>query len=95
MDMDNAATWFAGMILITLGIIVIVAGATFINNILHKYWKPVTIFSQDSWTLFGSAATDRYIENHPEVIAARKQEQEKIPPTLDDVVEGTQNGKSK
>lgn len=82
MDMDNAATWFAGMILITLGIVVIVAGATLINNILHKYWKPVRVFTTDSWTLFGGHSTDHYINNHPEVIAARKAE-ERIAPHLE------------
>jgi hypothetical protein len=81
MDMDNAATWLAGMILITIGIVVIVAGATLINNIIHRYWKPVRVFTPDSWTLFGSQGADHYINNHPEVIAARKAE-ERIAPVL-------------
>ena len=82
MDMDNAATWFAGMILITLGVVVIVAGATLINNIIHKYWKPVRVFTTDSWTLFGSQGAEHYVNNHPEVIAARKAE-ERIAPHLE------------
>ena len=40
--MDQAAVFFAGSILIMLGFIIIVAGVVAINNILHKYWKPVT-----------------------------------------------------
>lgn len=36
-----------------LGFIIITVGAVVINNILHRYWKPVTIFSKDSFTLFG------------------------------------------
>ena len=39
MDMDQAAVFLAGSILIMLGIIVIVSGIVVINNIIHKYWK--------------------------------------------------------
>jgi len=49
MDMDQAAVWLAGSILTMLGMIVVVAGIIAINNLLHKYWKPVRIFSEDSW----------------------------------------------
>lgn len=49
MDMDQAAVWLAGSILTMLGFIVIIIGLVIINNILHKYWKPVRIFSYDSW----------------------------------------------
>jgi hypothetical protein len=49
MNMDQAAVWLAGSILITLGLIIVVAGITAINNLLHKYWKPVKIFTADSW----------------------------------------------
>jgi hypothetical protein len=44
MDMDQAAVWLAGSILTVLGFLVIIAGIVVINNILHKYWKPVQIF---------------------------------------------------
>ena len=49
MDMDQAAVWLAGSILTTLGFIVLIAGAVVVNNILHKYWKPVRVFTADSW----------------------------------------------
>jgi hypothetical protein len=49
MDMDQAAVWLAGSILTMLGLVVIIAGIIVINNLLHKYWKPVRIFSSDSW----------------------------------------------
>jgi hypothetical protein len=51
MDMDQAAVFLAGSILTMLGFVVVVAAIVAINNILHKYWKPVTIFSKDSWHL--------------------------------------------
>ena len=49
MDMDQSAVFLASSILIMLGFIVVVAGVVAINNIIHKYWKPVKIFSADSW----------------------------------------------
>ena len=50
--MDQAAIWLAGSILVMLGLIIITAGIVAINNILHKYWKPVKIFTPDSWKGF-------------------------------------------
>ena len=49
MDMDQAAVFLAGSILTMLGFVVVVVGIVIINNIIHKYWKPVKIFSADSW----------------------------------------------
>jgi hypothetical protein len=51
MNMDQAAVWLAGSILTMLGIIVIVSSAVVINNIIHKFWKPIRIFTADSWNL--------------------------------------------
>ena len=42
MDMDQAAVFFAGSILVMLGFIVIAAGIVVINNIVSKYWKQIT-----------------------------------------------------
>ena len=41
MDMDQSAVFLAGSILTALGFVVVVVAAVIINNILHKYWKPV------------------------------------------------------
>lgn len=49
MSMDQAAVWLAGSILTVLGFVVIIIGIVIVNNILHKYWKPVSIFTSDSW----------------------------------------------
>ena len=51
MDMDQAAVWLAGSILIMLGFVVVTIGVVVINNIIAKYWKPVRIFTMDSWNL--------------------------------------------
>ena len=52
MDMDQAAVFLAGSILTALGFLVIIGAVVIVNNILHKYWKPVKIFSPDSWKGF-------------------------------------------
>ena len=44
MDMDKLAVFFAGSILVTLGIIVLAIGAIVINNLIHRYWKPMVWF---------------------------------------------------
>jgi hypothetical protein len=51
MDMDQAAVWLGGSILTALGFVVLVIAIVVVNNILHKYWKPVRIFTSDSWNL--------------------------------------------
>lgn len=81
MNIDNASTFLIGSILFSVSCLILAAAATAINNLLHKYWKPVTIFSEDSWTLFGQSAADRYVENHPEIVA-RRTKLEKIAPIL-------------
>ena len=50
--MDQAAVWLAGSILTMMGFVVIVMGVVAINNILHRYWKPVRMFTPDSWKAF-------------------------------------------
>ena len=72
MDMDQAAVWLAGSILTTLGFLVVVIGAVVVNNILNKYWKPVRIFTADSFNI-----------NPPQRFAT-PDEMEKIAPHLDD-----------
>lgn len=84
MNIDSASTFLISSILFSVSCLILAAAATAINNLLHKYWKPVTMFSVDSWTLFGSSAADRYVENHPEVMS-KKAELEKIAPTFVDL----------
>jgi hypothetical protein len=52
MDIDQSATFLAGSILTALGFVVIIIAVIFVNNILHKYWKPVRMFTPDSWKGF-------------------------------------------
>ena len=69
--MDQAAVFLAGSILTALGFIVVVAAIVAINNIISKYWKPVRIFSADSWNL------------NPPVRYATEDELAKIAPKLE------------
>ena len=41
--------FLASSVLIMLGLIVIVAGSVVINNILARFWKPVSLFTTDSF----------------------------------------------
>jgi hypothetical protein len=50
MDMDQAAVFLAGSILTALGFVVVIVAAVVVNNILHKYWKPIRVFTSDSWS---------------------------------------------
>jgi hypothetical protein len=73
--MDQAAVFLAGSILTALGFVVVIIAIVIVNNILHKYWKPVKIFSADSWHI---NPPQRFAESH-------EIEPEKIPPQLDKV----------
>jgi hypothetical protein len=66
MDMDQAAVFLAGSILTMLGFIVVIAAIVVINNIIHKYWKPIRIFTADSWYINTPPA--RFIEPEEVVI---------------------------
>jgi hypothetical protein len=61
-DVENAASFLAGSILISLGIIIFIICCVIINNIIHKYWKPVHLFTPDSWKGFFPPPEIRYIE---------------------------------
>jgi len=56
MDMDQAAVFLAGSVLTALGFIVIIIGLVVVNNIISRYWKPIRIFTEDSWVGFTSSA---------------------------------------
>jgi hypothetical protein len=44
MDTDTAANFLVGSILFGLGFAVLTIAIVFINNVFHKYWRPVTLF---------------------------------------------------
>jgi len=44
MEIESAAEFLVSSVLIGLGVTVFSVAIVFINNILHKYWKPVKIW---------------------------------------------------
>ena len=72
MDIEQAATFMAGSILIMVGFIVIVAGIVTINNIIYKHWKSF------GWKIFpdvGKFAEPTEISKTSEPILEKKNEQ--------------------
>ena len=76
MDMDQAAVFLAGSILTALGFLVVIGAAVIVNNVLHKYWKPVRMFTPDSFAAF----------NPPQRFSSQE-DVEKIAPSFDKEVE--------
>jgi hypothetical protein len=79
MDITNSANFLASSILMMLGTIVIIIGAVVINNILHKYWKPVRMFTVDSFTMFGGN------ENGHSKVFVTQEELQRITPILEEM----------
>jgi len=65
MSLEQASTFFIGSLLTMLGFIVVVSGIVIINNIIHKYWKPIKLFTPDSWKGFNPPV--EHLENTKEI----------------------------
>jgi hypothetical protein len=50
MNLEQSAIFLTGSILTMLGFLVIVIGVVVINNILHKYWKPVKFLNYSDYS---------------------------------------------
>jgi hypothetical protein len=62
MEMNNLAVFFAGSILVTIGIIVLSIGVIVINNLLHRYWKPVNVLKYNYKTVYFDPATGEEVD---------------------------------
>ena len=62
MDMDQAAVFLAGSVLVMMGFVIIVVGVVVINNIIHKYWKHLGWLK--SWTAHLDMPPTRFAEPH-------------------------------
>ena len=71
--MDQAAVFLAGSILTALGFLVVIGAIIIVNNLIHKFWKPVRVFTSDSWTMI-----------NPPHRFATPEDMEKIAPHLDE-----------
>jgi hypothetical protein len=56
MSIEQAGTFLTGSILYALGFVIVFIAVVAINNILHKFWKPVKMFTPDSWKGFNPPA---------------------------------------
>lgn len=66
MDMDKLAVFFAGSILITISMIIIAAGTIVINNLIHRYWKPVTWFKYEFKSVYFDPKTgEQLVKEEP------------------------------
>lgn len=72
MDLDNASAFMLGTIGYGVGILVLVAVVVAINNLVANYWKPIRIFTADSWSI------------NPPARFAHDDEVAKIAPTLNE-----------
>lgn len=81
MDMDQAAVFLAGSILTALGFVVFVIAVVVVNNIIHRWWKPL------GWN-FGvlGAAPARF---------ATPEELEQTPPKIEPVIDKQNEPKAK
>jgi hypothetical protein len=66
MEMDKLAVFFAGSILVTLGMIVIAGGAIVINNLIHRYWKPMVWFKYQYKPVYFDPVTGEQLVKEPE-----------------------------
>jgi hypothetical protein len=72
MDVDGASTFLACTILMSAGLAILGIAVVFLNNLFHQYWKPVRVFTQDSWHF-----------NPPERFAT-EDELRRVEPTVED-----------
>ena len=77
--MDKLAVFFAGSILITLGMIVIAIGIIVINNLVHKFWKPVTWFKYQYQPVYFDPKTGEQLTSseHTDKIEPQLEEKKK------------------
>jgi len=66
MTMEQLSVFFAGSVLFTLSVIVIIAGIIAINNLMHRYWKPVTWFKYDYRPVYFDPDTGEQLAKHEE-----------------------------
>lgn len=64
MTIDSAATFLASSVLIGGGIVVLIACAVAVNQLLVRFWKPVTLFTFPEAMTQKIAFTEPHLEQH-------------------------------
>jgi hypothetical protein len=65
MDIETASEILAGSILTGLSFVVFVITIVVINNILHKYWKPVVLWKFTDYPTARFMDTSEYHKQEP------------------------------
>jgi hypothetical protein len=52
MNIEQSAVILVGTILASMSLLIVIATAIAINRLFHKFWKPVNIFTPESWKGF-------------------------------------------
>lgn len=65
MTIEQSAVFLASTILTGLGIVIVGLVVIVLNNVLHKYWKPVKLFTPDSWKGFNPPMQHEQVYNEP------------------------------
>lgn len=62
MSINQASAFLAGSLLTMVGFIIVVIGIVVVNNIIHKYWKPLGWFAP--WAAIFNAHSEpkRFVE---------------------------------
>ncbi len=63
MTLEQASLFLSGSILFALGMIALILGLVVINNLLHRFWKPVTFLTRDSFSLFSGYQPNDPMQN--------------------------------
>ena len=63
MTLDQASIFLSASILIVFGVTFLIIGLAIINNIFYKFWKPVTILTRDSFSLFSGHQNNDPMQN--------------------------------
>ena len=76
MDVDGASTFLACTILMSAGLAILGIAVVFLNNLFNRYWRPVRIFTSDSWHInppqFATEEELRRVEPTVDTPAAKK-----------------------
>lgn len=72
---EQMANWLIGSILFALGVLVLVFMCVLINNLLHRYWKPVTVVFFRNESLYPKI---RFITAEDKIVKDPEFEPEKI-----------------
>jgi len=52
MNIEQSAVILVGTILASISLLIIIATTIAINRLFHKFWKPISLFTPDSWKGF-------------------------------------------